>query len=70
MCEIEISELPEGFFVVEDNDIMDKTNTPHSEILISRFDSVPGNCISISKVLDTDDVVKDYPSRNSELGYS
>ena len=61
VCELEISELPEGFFLIEDTDIMDRTSTPYSRLLISKMAVVPPNCIAIAKVFDTEDIVEQYP---------
>jgi hypothetical protein len=62
VCELLISSLPEGFFLLkEDPDIMDRTNTPDSGMLISRATIIPPQCITISRVLNTEKVVEDYP---------
>lgn len=61
VCELEISELPDGFFLVDDVDIMDKTDTPYSEILISKFRVIPKNCITISRIIDSDKMMDGEP---------
>jgi len=71
VCEIEISDLPDGFFLIEDTDIMDKTDTPNSDILISTQKVIPRECVTITRVLDTDEVVENYPQYdNYEESYS
>ena len=61
VCEIEISNLPEGFFVVNDIDVMQNGESPESAILISKQTIIPAQCVKITKVMDTDDVIQDYP---------
>lgn len=61
VCEIEITNLPEGFFVVNDIDVMPTGESPDSSILISKQPNIPAQCVKITRVLDTDDIIQDYP---------
>jgi len=64
VCELEISNLPDGFFEVEDIDLAginpERETYPSSSILISKQRIIPPQCINISRCFDTQEIVDTY----------
>jgi hypothetical protein len=64
VCEVEIKNLPEGYFYIEDPDLSVKK--VDSGIIVSKNKFIPSYCLTISSVQRTKDIVKKYPAIDSD----
>jgi len=62
VCELTISNLPDGFYLVSDDpDIMNKINAPDSGMIVSKQNHIPAECIKITNIYDSEEIEKEYP---------
>lgn len=71
VCELEISNLPEGFFIVNDTDVKQGMNPnretyPDSYMIVSKQNVIPPQCVKITRCFDTQEMVNIYPSTENE----